>query len=336
MRFEVVSKPHVKQTFWDYNYLKAANTHYLAAFFILNQLNMSKITRQKRKDNFTVVNNEILQNPGLSWAAKGMLVYLLHLPDEWQINIADLSNRSKNGRDGTASVIKELMNSGYVTRQRSLTESKKFAGYDYTVNDEPVNVKTVNGISVNGKSVTSNNYLNKELKEVRTNQESRSEKLIKEELNAIKEEYKNLPDLGTQEVFEKLKQLDAEIKASKLKIVSEVIDYLNTQAKTSFKATTKETMQFVLARQKVDGWELEDFKLVIDFKVNDWGKDDRMKQYICPSTLFRASNAEKYMQAAKAWKESCKVGQNGKIKPGQVLLFRQEAFLNPDKSKFKF
>lgn len=101
---------------------------------------------------------------------------------------------------------------------------------------------------------------------------------------------------------------------SKIEIVKEVIDYLNAKANTSFKATTKETMQFVTARQKVDGWELEDFKLVIDFKVNDWGKDDRMKQYICPSTLFRASNAEKYMQAAKAWKESSKVGQNGQIR----------------------
>ena len=143
---------------------------------------------------------------------------------------------------------------------------------------------------------------------------SPSEKKIKKELEQLKKEYKDLPDFNTQEAYEKLKQIDAEIKSSKLKIVSEVIDYLNTQAKTSFKATTKETMQFVLARQKVDGWELEDFKLVIDFKIHDWGKDDRMKQYICPSTLFRASNAEKYMQAAKAWKESSKVGQNGQIR----------------------
>ena len=101
---------------------------------------------------------------------------------------------------------------------------------------------------------------------------------------------------------------------SKIESVKEVIDYLNTKANTSFKATTKETIQFVTARQKVDGWDLEDFKLIIDFKVHDWGKDDRMKQYICPSTLFRASNAEKYMQAAKAWKESSKVGQNGQIR----------------------
>ena len=285
---------------------------------------MSKITRQKRKDNFTVVNNDILQNPGLSWAAKGMLVYLLHLPDEWQINIADLSNRSKNGRDGTASIIKELMNAGYVTRQRSLTESKKFAGYDYTVNDEPVNGKTVNGISVNGKTVTSNNYLNKELKEVRTNEESRSEKIIREELEEVRKQYRDLPKIDTQEVYEKLKQIDAEIKASKLKIVSEVIDYLNNKANTSFKATTKETIQFVTARQKVDGWDLEDFKLIIDFKVHDWINDDKMRQHICPSTLFRASNAEKYMQAAKAWKESLKTASNAQV-------YTREEKINPVK-----
>ena len=117
---------------------------------------------------------------------------------------------------------------------------------------------------------------------------------------------------------------------SKIEIVKEVIDCLNAKANTSFKATTKETMQFVLARQKVDGWELEDFKLVIDFKVNDWGKDDRMKQYICPSTLFRASNAEKYMQAAKAWKESSKVGQNGQIrysKEEKISLMKYDRIL---------
>ena len=145
-------------------------------------------------------------------------------------------------------------------------------------------------------------------------EKGKAQTLFQKEIEELKKEYEALPKIDTQEAYEKLKQIDAEIKASKLKIVSEVIDYLNTKANTSFKATTKETMQFVLARQKVDGWELEDFKLVIDFKVNDWGKDDRMKQYICPSTLFRASNAEKYMQAAKAWKESCKVGQNGQIR----------------------
>jgi hypothetical protein len=135
---------------------------------------MSKITRQKRKDNFTVVNNDILQNSKLSWAAKGMLVYLLHLPDGWQINVADLWNRSKNGRDATAAIIKELIQAGYVTRTKVKGEKNLFKGYDYTVSDEPtvngfpVDGKSVFGDSVNGNPEASKDYQKEELSEERT------------------------------------------------------------------------------------------------------------------------------------------------------------------------
>ena len=94
-----------------------------------------------------------------------------------------------------------------------------------------------------------------------------------------------------------------EIKPNKqLQFVSEVVTYLNQKTNQQFKTTTKETIQFINSRVKLDGWELEDFKAVIDFKTNEWLKDDKMRQYLCPSTLFRASNAEKYLLAAKASK----------------------------------
>ena len=94
-----------------------------------------------------------------------------------------------------------------------------------------------------------------------------------------------------------------EIKPNKqLQFVSEVVAYLNQKTNQQFKETTKETIQFINSRVKLDGWELEDFKAVIDFKTNEWLKDDKMRQYLCPSTLFRASNAEKYLLAAKASK----------------------------------
>jgi hypothetical protein len=139
---------------------------------------MSKITRQKRTENYTVVNNDILQNTDLSWAAKGMLVYLLHLPDDWQINVADLSNRSRNGRDGTAGIIKELMAEGYILRVKIKNEKSQFKGYDYTVTDEPVNGKAVNGDSVNGKAVTSKYYLKQVLNKENTIEEPQKEKSI--------------------------------------------------------------------------------------------------------------------------------------------------------------
>ena len=94
-----------------------------------------------------------------------------------------------------------------------------------------------------------------------------------------------------------------EIKPNKqLQFVTEVVSYLNQKTNQQFKTTTKETIQFINSRVNLDGWELEDFKAVIDFKTNEWLKDDKMRQYLCPSTLFRASNAEKYLLAAKASK----------------------------------
>lgn len=265
---------------------------------------MSKITRQKRKDNFTVVNNDILQNSKLSWAAKGMLVYLLHLPDGWQINVADLWNRSKNGRDATAAIIKELIQAGYVTRTKVKGENNLFKGYDYTVSDEPtvngfpVDGKSVFGDSVNGNPEASKDYQKEELSEERTKEE-KNEQLPKEEIEKPNKQ---------------------------LQFVSEVVAYLNQKTNQQFKDTTKETIQFINSRVKLDGWELEDFKAVIDFKTNEWLKDDKMRQYLCPSTLFRANNAEKYLLAAKASKPKppVKPAQPTKVHVEQPLLTQQD------------
>lgn len=264
---------------------------------------MSKITRQKRKDNFTVVNNDILQNSKISWAAKGMLVYLLHLPDGWQINVADLWNRSKNGRDASAAIIKELIQAGYVTRTKVKGEKNLFKGYDYTVSDEPtvnwfpVDGKSVFGDSVNGNPEASKDYQKEELSEERTKE--KNEQLPKEEIEKPNKQ---------------------------LQFVSEVVAYLNQKTNQQFKETTKETIQFINSRVKLDGWELEDFKAVIDFKTNEWLKDDKMRQYLCPSTLFRASNAEKYLLAAKASKPKSPVQKQypTKVHVEQPVLTQQD------------
>ncbi len=154
-----------------------------------------------------------------------------------------------------------------------------------------------------------------------------------------KKEYTEKQIIDSKQTEKKERKSSAKKKettAEETDLVSQVVQYLNEKIGASFKTTTKETVQFITARKKLDAWSLEDFKLIIDFKIHDWGNDDRMRQYICPSTLFRSSNAEKYMQAAKAWKEGSKAGENVKVKPGSIPLFRQEDFANVDKSKFKF
>lgn len=112
------------------------------------------IHRRKKPSNYVQLDNRLLQDETLSWKAKGLLAYLLALPEDWQVNIADLTKRSTDGRDGTASGIKELVSAGYVFRER-VTFRGRFEGYDYHVFEQPEYAedwKAENGISVNGKS----------------------------------------------------------------------------------------------------------------------------------------------------------------------------------------
>jgi hypothetical protein len=97
---------------------------------------MSKnIYRQKRKSNYTIVPNEMLNNKELSWKAKGMLAYLLSLPDTWEVYAAHLRTVSVDGNDSTVSGLNELMELKYVWRKpRSGTDP---GGWEYLVFDEP-------------------------------------------------------------------------------------------------------------------------------------------------------------------------------------------------------
>lgn len=65
----------------------------------------------------------------------------------------------------------------------------------------------------------------------------------------------------------------------------EILDYLNGKIGTSYRASSKATQRLIKARSN-EGFEVEDFKRVIDNKVASWGKDPKMSQYLRPNTLF--------------------------------------------------
>ena len=114
------------------------------------------IRKTSRKVNFTTVSNDFLQDVNLSWKAKGMIVYILSLPPGWVLNIQDLKNRSKDGRDSTAAGLRELMENGYCRRSTLRSEGGIFGGYDYEVSDikefEPEQPETENQSTVQPKT----------------------------------------------------------------------------------------------------------------------------------------------------------------------------------------
>lgn len=74
----------------------------------------------------------------------------------------------------------------------------------------------------------------------------------------------------------------------------EIIDYLNRRMGTNYKPDSKGIKAILDPRLK-DGYTVEDCKVVIDNMILAWGNDDKMRQYIRPSTLFRPSHIDSYL-----------------------------------------
>lgn len=68
-------------------------------------------------------------------------------------------------------------------------------------------------------------------------------------------------------------------------IYKDIVEYLNLKAKTNFRYQGRKTQDLIKARLN-EGFTLEDFKKVIDIKVNEWGNDKKMNKYLRPETLF--------------------------------------------------
>ena len=109
-------------------------------------------------------------------------------------------------------------------------------------------------------------------------------------------------------------------------IYSLVIDYLNRKASTNYRSTTKNTRSCISARVK-EGFTVEDFKKVIDYKSKDWIGTD-FEKYLRPATLF-GTKFENYLNEANK-KVPTAIGtqnKNNNVNPSickQVNKYTQE------------
>jgi hypothetical protein len=92
------------------------------------------IVKDKHKSGFLQMNNEAVQDPSLSWAAKGLLAYLLSLPEEWEPHLRDLFSRSADGRKPTEAAMNELIAAGYVKKEQGKNYRRNTR---YTVYETP-------------------------------------------------------------------------------------------------------------------------------------------------------------------------------------------------------
>lgn len=66
--------------------------------------------------------------------------------------------------------------------------------------------------------------------------------------------------------------------------IKEIIEYLNKKTGSQYKTTTQKTRDIIKARLK-EGFTVDDFKTVIDKKVEEW-KGTEWEKFLRPQTLF--------------------------------------------------
>ena len=100
------------------------------------------IVRAARKSNYYMLPSSVIEDRRLSWAARGLLVYLLSKPDNWCVKMTDLLNQTRqaiggrSGRDKVYKVINELRTAGYLY-QEFIREGGGFRGVEYEVSEVP-------------------------------------------------------------------------------------------------------------------------------------------------------------------------------------------------------
>lgn len=168
---------------------------------------------KKDKDNpYVLVNKCFIYDKKISFKAKGILMYCLSRPDNWQFYEEEISNNSVEGISSVKSGLKELRDKGYIVRKRKRDTSGKFKGYEYFIYEIPKKVisdgeeefhKECNVTSKKLNSKENNKVLrNKDEEKMLLNKECYTEKFYKNEdennLNnydcGIKEEKNNISE----------------------------------------------------------------------------------------------------------------------------------------------
>jgi hypothetical protein len=102
------------------------------------------IRRGKHSIKFVILPNSMLEDGRLSAASKGTLAYLLSRPRDWEVRHETLRRTMKLGRQGFATVMQNLIETGYARRseKQQRADDNSFLGYDYEIFDKPEPVDT--------------------------------------------------------------------------------------------------------------------------------------------------------------------------------------------------
>jgi len=95
------------------------------------------VFRVEKSREFTVIANCVFKDRTLSAKAKGLLVEMLSLPENWDYTLKGLTCLFTDGLDSIRQGIRELEEHGYIVRERKRDAKGRLGGMEYVIYETP-------------------------------------------------------------------------------------------------------------------------------------------------------------------------------------------------------
>lgn len=96
----------------------------------------------EKNKNFTIMSNHHLQDKSLSLKAKGLLSYMLSLPEDWDYSLTGLCSICKENKTAIRSALKELQLYGYLSINK-IRGKKGYFEYEYLIYEVPKQIDLI-------------------------------------------------------------------------------------------------------------------------------------------------------------------------------------------------
>ena len=281
------------------------------------------VLKKKINNDYTCVHNAFIKDKKLSIAAKGLLLVMLSLPENWNFSIVGLQSIVPDGKDKVSSTLKILESMGYLRRSRVTNDKGVITDWEYCFSDEPVfRDDTDSGGSSGDEQSAAPQSEKPKVGEL-------TEDIPYSEIPSVEKSAVETPRVDTADAYKILNNKilknqvrinemcadgadcaadaapPAEVsakesgrhkkkKSADTVLFNEIICCLNEKAGTHYKPNSESTRRLISARLN-EGFALEDFKAVIDRKCAEWLGTD-MAMYLRPQTLF-GTKFESYLNA---------------------------------------
>ena len=122
----------------------------------------------EKSRNYTVMSNYHLRDKNLSYKAKGLLSFMLSLPEDWDYSINGLVSISKEGVKAIRNILQELQRYRYLVIEKKQNEVGQFE-YEYLIYEQPDTQKgdvdlgdVEKDIQINTNEINTNNKIDKD------------------------------------------------------------------------------------------------------------------------------------------------------------------------------